>query len=64
MPLSEAQKKANSKWRASKAQIAFRLDPEFKKEIDDHVTARGERLNDFIKRAIVEQIKRDNGKTE
>lgn len=60
MAISEAQAKANAKWRASKAQIAFRLDPEFKNEIDAHIASRGERLNDFIKRAIAEQIKRDN----
>lgn len=58
--MTDKEKERFNRWANKKAQIAFRLDPEFKKEIDEHVTARGERLNDFIKRAIVEQIKRDN----
>ena len=58
--MTDKEKERFNRWANKKAQIAFRLDPEFKKEIDEHVAARGERLNDFIKRAIVEQIKRDN----
>lgn len=58
--MTDKEKDRFTKWAAKKAQIAFRLDPEFKAEIDAHVARRGERMNDFIKRAIAEQIKRDS----
>lgn len=56
---SEAQKKASQKWATKKSNIAIRLDPEFKKEIDEHIACRNEKLSEFIVRSIKEQIVRD-----
>ena len=46
-------------WASTKAQIAFRLSPELKAEIDTHIKETNEPLAKFIIRAIKEQMERD-----
>lgn len=56
-----ARKKANAKWAKEKVvQIAIRVSPEVKAELDEHLAGKNESIAKFITRAIKEQIKRDN----
>lgn len=57
---TDARRKANKVWAAKQAQIAFRISPEFKAEIDAHVQSRGEGIVAFMTRAIKSQMLRDN----
>lgn len=50
-------------WASTKAQIAFRLPPELKTEIDTHIKETKEPLAKFIIRAINETMQRDKEKT-
>lgn len=61
MPLTDAQRKANAKYR-EKAIKRIPLDvPKADYErIKAHSEARGESVNGFVKRAISETIERDN----
>lgn len=55
----EAKRLAQKKWAGKQAQIAFRLSPEIKAQIDAHAAETGEGLVKFITRACLEQIERD-----
>lgn len=54
------QLEAAKKWNDKQAQIAIRIPPEIKQRITEHATARNEKLVQFLVRAALEQIKRDN----
>lgn len=54
------QLEAAKKWNDKQAQIAIRIPPEIKQRITKHATARNEKLVQFLVRAALEQIKRDN----
>ena len=68
MPVSEAQKRASIRYRKKAYErIAFdvRRDAEINGDvIRSHAEAMGESMNGFIKRAVMETIKRDNERTE
>ena len=56
------QLEAAKKWNTKQAQIAIRIPPEIKQRITEHATARNEKLVQFLVRAALEQIERDNRK--
>lgn len=61
MPISEARKRANTKYEAKAYdKTLIRLYAGELDTIRDHAQQRGESLNGFICRAIREQIQRDN----
>lgn len=61
MPISEARKRANTKYEAKAYdKTLIRLYAGELDTIRDHAQQRGESLNGFIGRAIREQIQRDN----
>ena len=62
MAASEAQKRANDKWRAKFIEVRFRVTPEKKSVIDAHAKARHESVTAFLNRAVDETIERDNQK--
>ena len=57
---SASQLKASAKWNQKQAQIAIRVQPTIKEQIDKHISITGESLAGFIVRAVFEQINRDN----
>ena len=62
MPISESRKKANSKWNEAHPyeQVQVRLlDGLTKEKIKTHTDGRGESVNAFINRAIIETMTRD-----
>lgn len=65
MPISEARKRANTKYEAKAYdKTLIRLYAGELDTIRDHAQQRGESLNGFICRAIREQIQRDNAAGE
>lgn len=61
MPISDARKKANDKWRSKFEEIrGFRVEPEKKEAIQAHAAKHGESVNAFLNRAVDETIARDN----
>jgi hypothetical protein len=61
MPNTDAEKRAIKKYREEKqgrVEIAFKK--EYKESLIKHATAHGEKLNEFIRRAIAETMARDN----
>lgn len=65
MPISEARKRANTKYEAKAYdKTLIRLYAGELDTIRDHAQRRGESLNGFICRAIREQIQRDNAAGE
>lgn len=50
----------HKKWAEGKKNIAFRISPELKSQIDEHIQKHNVLLSRFVMRAIQEQIKRDN----
>lgn len=62
MPASKAQQKAVTKYMKAKYdEIKVRVEKGQKDIVHDHAAARGESVNGFIGRAIVETMERDNG---
>lgn len=59
MPISEARKRANQKYIDKQGEIKVRVSKNQKEEIQAHAEARGESVNGFINRAIVNQMERD-----
>lgn len=59
---TEAQKKAQRKYMESKAPIQLVVEPEERDRIKAHAESQGEKMSQFILRAIKEQIKRDTTK--
>ena len=56
---TDKQRKNYREWLGKQAQISIKIPQDFKKELDDHVQARGESLRAFVIRALQEQIERD-----
>lgn len=64
MAQSEAQIRANKKYREKFEYLQARVSAEEKEQIRRHAEARGESLNDFMRRAFSETMERDNQKPE
>ena len=62
MALSDAQQRANKKYRGKFEYLQARVPAEEKEAICNHVEARGESLNNFMRRAFAETIERDKEK--
>lgn len=61
MAISEAQRKAVAKFNAANYdRVELRLPKGKKQELKEHAESRGETLNGFVNRAILEAIARDN----
>ena len=59
--VSEAQRRAVAKYNAANYdRVELRLDKGRKEAVKAHAEARGESLNAFINRAILEAMERDN----
>ena len=61
MPVSEAQKKASVKYLEKLDEVRIRMPKGHKATIQAHAEARGESVNGFINRAILETMERDSG---
>ena len=59
MAVSEAQQKANQKYRERFVYLQARTTEEYRSTIYEHIGETGESLNAFILRAIAETIARD-----
>ncbi len=57
---TDAQKRAQKDYIGRVARVEIVMKPEKKKRIQAHAEARGERLSEFVKRAIDETLERDN----
>lgn len=64
MPLTDAQQRANKKYREKFEYLQARLPAGEKAAVTSHAEAMGESLNSFIRRAIAETIERDREKLE
>ena len=62
MAVSEAQQKANRKYREKFVYLQARTTEEYRSAIYEHIGETGESLNAFILRAIAETISRDQNK--
>ena len=60
MPVSEAKKKANARWNASKDNIMIRPDKEDGAAIRKAADTAGQSLQQYILQAIHERMERDN----
>lgn len=60
MALTDAQQRANKKYREKFEYLQVRVAAEEKDAVIKHVTARHESINNFLRRAITETIARDN----
>lgn len=56
---SEARLRANQKYHDKYERIQVRVSPKDKETISQHAVARGESLNNFVRRAIAETMERD-----
>ncbi len=59
MAKSDAQIKADKKYRAKQEFLQARVSPEEKETIVTHVQKTGESLNNFMRRAFAETMERD-----
>ena len=64
MAVSEAQQKANQKYRDKFVYLQARTTEEFREDIYAHIKTTGESRNAFILRAISEAIDRDRNELE
>lgn len=62
MAASEAQKRANDKWRAKFIEVRFRVTPEKKAIIDNFAKEHNESVTAFLNRAVDEAMERDSQK--
>ena len=63
MAPSVAQKRATAKWQREKVEeIKFRVPKGQKAIIHEHVAKRGESVNAFLNRAVIETIEREKQK--
>ena len=62
MAASEAQKRANDKWRAKFVEVRFRVTPEKKAIIDNFAKEHNESVTAFLTRAVDEAMERDSQK--
>ena len=59
MPISDARRRANDKWRSKFVEVRFRVTQDKKDIIQQHAAQQGESVNAFINRAVDEAIKKD-----
>ena len=59
MPISDARRRANDKWRSKFVEVRFRVTQDKKEIIQQHAAQQGESVNAFINRAVDEAIKKD-----
>jgi len=59
---TEAQKKAQQKYMEKFVRVEIRMDAEQRNTMQIHAKKRGESVNVFVNRAIMEAIKRDEKK--
>ena len=60
MPVSESQRKASDKWDRDKVDsLHLRVKKGMREAIQTHAEQRGESVNGFINRAIIETMERD-----
>lgn len=65
MPLSEARKRANAKWnKKAYDRLEIRVPRGNREDIVAHAKNRGESLNQFLNRAVNNQILMDNNEVE
>ena len=65
MAISKAQQKAVAKYMKNNYdELKIRVPKGEKEQIKSHADKQGESLNGFVKRAIDETMKRDNGNTD
>lgn len=57
---TQAQLRANKKYREKFEYLQARVPADEKNKIRQHAEARGESLNDFMRRAFAETMERDN----
>ena len=62
MPISDARKRANDKWREKFEELRFRVPKEKKQVIQEHAAKNGESVNAFLNRAVEETMERDENK--
>jgi len=60
MAISDAQRRANEKWRNKFPEMRFRVSNEKKQQIQEHAAAQGETVSSFLNRAVDETMARDN----
>lgn len=60
MAQTDAQMRAARKYREKFEYLQARVTAEEKDAVIQHVTARGESINNFLRRAIAEAMERDN----
>lgn len=60
MAASEAQRKANDKWRDKFDEVRFRVPKGKKKLLQEHAAKHGESVNAFLNRAVGETMAHDN----
>ena len=61
MPISDARRRANDKWRSKFVEVRFRVTQDKKDIIQQHAAQQGESVNAFINRAVDEAIEKDKG---
>jgi len=59
MPISDARRRANDKWREKFVELRFRVTKEKKELIQEHAAKNGLSVNAFINRAVDETMERD-----
>ena len=62
--LTDAQQRANKKYREKFEYLQARVTAEEKESVLMHVTAQGESINNFLRRAISETMERDKAKQQ
>ena len=62
MPISEARKRANDKWREKFEELRFRVPKEKKQIFQEHAAKNGESVNAVLNRAVEETMARDEKK--
>ena len=64
MSLTDAQKRANDKWREKFDEVRFRVPKGQKEVIQAHAESMGESFNAFLRRATAEAMERDQANKE
>lgn len=65
MPISDARRRANDKWREKFDEVRFRVPKGQKEAIQEHAKQHGdESLNAFLVRAVAETVQRDQERNE
>ena len=62
MPISEARRRANDKWREKFELIQFRVPKGKKQVLQEHAVQCGESLNGFLNRVVDQALSADDAK--